>query len=248
MAQLVDNYMAYRILSLLMSPFSSTEAFRLGIIDAEGNLRVRPSQFTTAEQKNAYTYFHRVVFKLKQLLDKLPGGQSVVKNLIATYYLAREAYETKSPITESQLTKIVDLMNGGLILAEEQLVVEEFLQLLSEDGAGAGGGAAPAGGIANVTGHGVSTDIPVIRKKKRFGRFTVNDEVYNRFPEGKANFRKIASYLNMEDEGQQLIHKFAMKNPGSVIVLHNGKNKKVIRNGDRWTKRTVKQVNNNVVT
>lgn len=244
MAQVLGNYIAYRVLSMLVRPFVDTDAFKLGIIDAEGNVMIRPSHFTTVEQKNAYTYLHRVVFSLKRLLMKLPGGDSKLKSLIAALYLVKEAHQDRSMVTEQQLRYVVGLLEDGLVLAEEQLVVEEFL-LINEEGGAA------AGGIANVTGPGVSTDQPVIRarKPKRFGRFVVNNEVYNRFPEGKANFRKIASYLKMENEGEKMIHDFAMKNPGAVLILHNGKNKKVIRNGDRWSKtnRPVKQVNNEVV-
>lgn len=243
MAQVIDSYIAYRVLSMLYRPFVETDAFKLGIIDAEGNVLIRPSHFTTTEQKNAYTYLHRVVFSLKRLLNKLPGGDSKLKNLIAALYLVKEAHQDRSMVSEQQLRYVVGLMEDGLVLAEEQLIVEEFI-LINEE---VGGGATPA--IANTTGAGVSTDQPVIRKPKRFGRFVVNNEVYERFPEGKANFRKIASYLKLENEGEKMIHDFAMKNPNAVLVLHNGKNKKVIRNGDRWSKtnRPVKQVNNEVV-
>ena len=56
------------------------------------------------------------------------------------------------------------LMGSEAILAEESILVEKFIKDLEEDGAGGGGGAA-AGGIANVTGTMVSTDIPVPKKK-----------------------------------------------------------------------------------
>lgn len=235
MGQVIDNLIAYRVLSMLVKPFDQTEAFRLGIIDAQGKVLIKASDLKTQEQKAAYNYLTRLVFNLKRLINKLPGGDNKIKNLVAALLLIREAQDSRTIfVNEQRFNEVIGMLDDGYILAEEQLIVEEFL---SED--------APA----NATGAAVSTDQPVIRKPKRFGRFTVGDDVYNRFPEGKANFRKIASYLNMEDEGQQLIHKFAMKNPGAVIILHNGKNKKLIRNGDKWSKtnRPVKQVNNNVV-
>lgn len=235
MGQVIDNLIAYRVLSMLVKPFDQTEAFRLGIIDAQGKVLIKASDLKTQEQKAAYNYLTRLVFNLKRLINKLPGGDNKIKNLVAALLLIREAQDSRTIfVNEQRFNEVIGMLDDGYILAEEQLIVEEFLY---ED--------APA----NATGAAVSTDQPVVRKPKRFGRFTVGDDVYNRFPEGKANFRKIASYLNMEDEGQQLIHKFAMKNPGAVIILHNGKNKKLIRNGDKWSKtnRPVKQVNNNVV-
>lgn len=241
MTAVVDNLIAYRILSMLVKPFVETDAYKLGIIDDRGTNLIKSRDFKTSEQRNAYTYLHRLVFNLKKLLAKLPGGDSQLKNLVAAFFLVKECYESRSTsINESRLHEIVALLDQGVVLAEEQLVVEDFL--LVEDA------------VANVTGPGVSTDAPVIRRKpKRFARFTVNDDVYNRFGGGKAKFRKWSSYLNLENEGEKMIYDFARKNPNGVIILHNGKNTKAIRfnrnGGGSWSKikRPVKQVNNNVV-
>lgn len=248
MAYVLDNLIAYRVLSMLVKPFVETDAYKLGIIDDQGKNLIPSRKFTSSEQKDAYSYLHRLVFNLKKLLNKLPGGDSKMKNLVAAFFLLREAYEKKSvQIDEQELEQLIAMLDEGVTLAEEELIVEDFMMLM-EDGEGGG---APA----NVTGAAVSTDIPVIRKRKprRFARFVVNDDVYKRFSNGKAKFRKWAEYLNLEDEGQQQIYKFAKKNPNGVIILHNGKESKAIRfnrkGGGSWSKvkRTTKQVNNNVV-
>lgn len=242
MGQVIDNLIAYRVLSMLVKPFDETEAFKQGIIDAQGRILIKASELKTQEQKAAYNYLTRLVFNLKRLINKLPGGESKLKNLVAAFFLIREAMESrKINISEDRFDEIVNLVNEGYVFAEEQLIVEDFL--LVED--------APA----NATGAAVSTDIPVIKRKpKRFARFTVNDDIYNRFSNGKAKFRKWASYLNLEDEGQKMIYDFARKNPNGVIILHNGKNQKAIRfnrtGGGNWSKikRQTRQVNNAVVT
>ena len=237
MAQMIDNLIAYRVLSMLVKPFVETDAYKLGIIDATGKNLIRARDFTKVDQKNAYTYLHRLVFNLKKLLNKLPGGESKLKNIVAAFFLIKESYANHSvTIDEHKLAHLVKLLDEGVILAHEQLIVEDFL--LSEDAtapAGGGGGMPTASGfgIANTTGSKVSTDEPVIRKRKRFARFTVNDEVFNKFGDGKTKYRKWAQYLNMEDEGQSQIYKYAKENPSSVIILHNGKDEKALRN---WTK------------
>lgn len=246
MTAVVDNLIAYRVLSMLVKPFVETDAYKLGIIDEKGANLIKSRDLKTTEQKEAYTYLHRLVFNLKKLLAKLPGGDSQLKNLVAALFLVKESYPNRSvTVDEGKLLQLIEMMNNGIILAEEQLIVEDFL--LVEDGA-------VGGGVANVTGPGVSTDSPVIRRKaKRFARFTVNDDLYNRFGNGKAKFRKWSSYLNLENEGEKMIYDFARKNPNGVIILHNGKNTKAIRfnrnGGGSWSKlkRPVKQVNNNVV-
>ena len=228
MSQVIDNLIAYRVLSMLVKPFKDTDAYKLGIIDDKGNNLIKSRDFTKQEQKDAYNYLTRLVFNLKKLLNKLPGGESKTKNLIAALFLIKEAHNKRlSQIDESRLSFILDLMEDGICLAEEQLIVEDFL--LVED--------VPT----NATGPAVSTDQPVIRKKpRRFARFIVNDEVYNKFTKGKAKFRKWSHYLNMEDEGQKEIYKFAKRHHNGVIILHNGKDTKSIRfnrrGGGNWSK------------
>ena len=231
MNQVIDNLIAYRVLSMLVKPFKDTEAYRLGIIDDKGTNLIKSRDFTSQEQKNAYNYLTRLVFNLKKLLNKLPGGESKTKNLIAAFFLIKEAYNKRSTqIEESRLHRVLSLLDQGVCLAEEQLVVEDFL-LVEDEG----------GGIANVTGPGVSTDQPVVRKKpRRFARFVVNDEVYNKFSNGKAKFRKWSNYLNLEDDGQKEIYNFAKRHHNGVIILHNGKDTKSIRfnrrGGGNWSK------------
>lgn len=241
MADIVDNLIAYRVLSMLVKPFTETDAYRLGIIDATGRNLIRAKDLKTAEQKNAYTYLHRLVFNLKKMLNQLPGGDAKFKNLVAAMVLVRESYARRTvSVDEGRLFEVLEQLDRGMILVEDHLLVEDFL--IAEDA------------VANVTGPGVSTDAPVIRRKqRRFAHFTVNDDVYGRFSNGKAKFRKWSSYLNLENDGERTIYEFARKNPNGVIVLHNGKNSKAIRfnrkGGGSWskTKRPVKQINNDVV-
>lgn len=218
MSALVDNLIAYRFLSLLVRPFPETQAFKLGIIDDKGTNLIKSRNFTTQEQRNAYNYLTRLVFNLKKLINKLPGGESKLKNVVAALFLLKEAYQSKTiHVNEDDLMRVVKLLDEGVVFVEEQLIVEEFVLL--ED--------APT----NATGAAVSTDQPVIRKRtpKRFARFVVNDDVFRRFGDGKVKFRRWSEYLNLEDDGQKQIYNFAKRNPNGVIVLQNGKETKSIR-------------------
>lgn len=227
MSPVVDNLIAYRILYLLVTPFVESEAYKLGIIDDKGKNLIKSKDFTTTDQKKAYTYLHRLVFNLKKLLIKLPGGDSKLKNIVAAFFLVKEAYQAKkSTITESELQSIVNLLDDGVILCEEFLTVRDFL--LAEE--------APV----NSTGPMVSTDQPVIKRKRKFAKFIVNDSIYNKFSNGKAKFRKWSQYLDLQNEGEKMIYDFAKKNPNGVIILHTGKQSKAIRfnrrGGGKWSK------------
>lgn len=167
MANVVDNLIALRILHALVTPFEKTEAFKRGVIDAEGNVIVKVKN-RSPQQKDAYDMLDRLVFSLKRLIGKLPGGKSQVASLAAAYYLVKEAYVNKTSIKQEQVDTMFKIINEGITLAEEEITVEDFLKIY-EEGEGAG---APSGGttIANKVGAGVSTDIPTIRlgvKKKK---------------------------------------------------------------------------------
>jgi hypothetical protein len=95
-SRIVDNLLAYRILSLLVRPFKETEAFKLGIVDENGKILKKASTLQTTQERDAYNYLTRLVFNLKRILMKLPGGENRLKSIIAAFYLVKECYEKKS--------------------------------------------------------------------------------------------------------------------------------------------------------
>jgi len=85
-----DLFYAFRFLKLLVTPFEKTEAFKLEIIDKDGKVLKKAAERTTPEEKAAYTVFHRLVFNIKRLLGKVPGGKSVVGRYGAALFLIKE--------------------------------------------------------------------------------------------------------------------------------------------------------------
>ena len=155
MSRTIDNVIAFRILFMLVTPFDATDAFRLGIIDANGTALKKIRNLTTTEEKDAYTSLHRLVFSLKKLLAKVPGGKSKLASLVAAYWLVKESYTNGTKINESTLMQSIELIESKKItLVEEQLTIEKFISLI-EDGA-----------IANTTGSATSTDQAAIKKNK----------------------------------------------------------------------------------
>jgi hypothetical protein len=128
---------------MLVTPFVDTKAYKLGIIDEKGKNLKKSSTLKTTEEKDAYTYLHRLVFNMKKIIGKLPGGDSKLKNIIAALFLVKEKY-----------LRILDKVNSGVIMVEEEILVKKFLENpISEEG------------VANVTGAGVATDTPAPLKK-----------------------------------------------------------------------------------
>jgi hypothetical protein len=152
MSQLVDNVIAFRILSMLVKDFKDTQAFKLGIIDETGTVLKKSSQLKGSE-RDAYTYLHRLVFNMKRIINRLPGGESRLKSLVSALFLVKEYYESNARTTALMEDRFNSIMNLDLTLVEEQILVEKYIKDMEED--------APA----NATGAMVSTDQPVIKKK-----------------------------------------------------------------------------------
>ena len=51
----MDLLYLYQFIKRLTTPFDKTEAFKLGIIDKDGNVLRKRKTLSTAEEKNAYT-------------------------------------------------------------------------------------------------------------------------------------------------------------------------------------------------
>ena len=152
---MIDNLIAFRILYMLVTSFDKTDAFKLGIIDAEGTPLKKIKDLKTSEEKDAYDMLDRLVFSLKRLLGKVPGGKSKLASLAAAYWLVKESYETQEVVTQEQLNSLVDLIESNQIVLKEQSDIQGYLSL-TEDGA-----------IANVAGAATATDKPVVKLNKK---------------------------------------------------------------------------------
>lgn len=164
--KLVDNLITLRILFMLVQPFKESKAYATGVIDELGNVLVKSADRTQI-QKESYGPLDRMVYTLKRLLAKLPGGDTKLKSIIAGFWLIKESYENGRAISEERLDAVITAMNGGVILVEEEFIVKQSLLKLQEDGEVV----IPIGdGAANTTGDAVSTDVPKPLLKKKILR------------------------------------------------------------------------------
>ena len=92
MGRAIDLFVTYRFLKLLTTPFEKTDAYKLGIIDENGN-RIRKKKSTkpavelsTTQVKNAYTILHKLVFNIKKIFAKVPGLRTKVGTYACTLF------------------------------------------------------------------------------------------------------------------------------------------------------------------
>ena len=86
----IDAFITFRFLKLLVTPFNKTEAYRLGIIDERGKVLRKYKSLERMEERQAYTILHRLVFNVKKLIEKVPGGKSRLASYAAALFLIKE--------------------------------------------------------------------------------------------------------------------------------------------------------------
>lgn len=155
MSKVIDNLIAFRIIYMLVTPFDQTDAFKYGIIDKDGNALKKTKDLKTSDEKESYNQLTKLVFSLKRILGKLPGGKTKLASIVAAYWLVKEAHKNKKTVTQQQLEEAIDLIeNNRITLVEEELDVMNTIQLIED-------------GIANAAGVAVSTDKPAVRLNKQ---------------------------------------------------------------------------------
>lgn len=188
MGRFVDSIIAYRILTLLVTPFENTEAFRRGIIDTKGKELKKMSDLKSVEDRDAYTLLHRLVYRIKRIIEKVPIDNKKIVSLAAAYSLIKEHLNNnKEPINlEEQYLKRLDTNLNEEVAYLETLMEKNkmftFKQFTEENGPVA---AAPANNAAATPGiAGLGKDVPISVKAQK--RYTSKNSKFM-FRRGKVN-------------------------------------------------------------
>lgn len=103
MGRAIDLFVTYRFIKLLVTPFEKTDAYKLGIIDENGNRvmpppkggvrQTKPASLNTTEEKNAYTILHKLVFNIKKIFAKVPGLRTKLGTYAAALFLLKDTFK-----------------------------------------------------------------------------------------------------------------------------------------------------------
>ena len=119
----LNLYFIYKFLRILTTPWESTDAFKLGIVDEKGKILKKHRKLKLDKEKEAYTLMHRLVWKLKRLMEKVPFGKSRLASYAAALWLIKEEksfYGNNEELQESFLSFLeTDWKNNALILREK---------------------------------------------------------------------------------------------------------------------------------
>lgn len=180
---IVDLFLVYSFIKRLATSFEDWPAYKLGIIDKDGNQLKRRRDLKTVEERAAFGVYDLMILKLKKLLAKVPGGQSKIASYAAALWLIKEHKEIESYADTLTEEDLMIKFNQYMDYTTESFDVNKKFEMMLEDGEG--GGIANSVGSGNIQGIGVGPKgEPGVPKKvqkkiqqngssvlKRFGTF-----------------------------------------------------------------------------
>jgi len=120
LGNIITSFTLYKFLDTLTTPFTQTQAYRLGIIDANGNL-LKPVDKLNNTEKAAYNEFYRLVYSLKRLLIKVPDPEirARLTNVSSAIKLIAEQCENIGGDSEEFYERAIRELKACRFLQEE---------------------------------------------------------------------------------------------------------------------------------
>ena len=219
LAGIGNIYFVYQFLKKLVTPFEKTKAFELGIIDEKGKILKRRRDLEGDEEKSAYNLSDTLIWNIKKLMGKIPGGKSRLASYAAALWLIKEqqdGYKITEEELELQFFDMFEKMYNN-DLEFDSSTLRKFENALIEDTPTTNMG---SGNIA-------TRGIPLLKKPpkglvmKRFGGidvFALDPTYFHKSRLGKKKYTRYSGYVG-EDEAGEYIRAFARKYPKKPIIV-----------------------------
>jgi hypothetical protein len=203
MAGVFNAFLAYKFIKILTADWDKQDAFKFGIIDANGAMLKKSGQLKSRSEKQSFTTFHKIIFNLKRILAKFPGGSSKIATYAAAMALLKENDEG---LKDSDVILMESLLIDYINLQEEK----NHNSILTEE-------------IANTASSG-ALSIPSAAEpwKPKFAGmrvFKVKPDAYSKFLKGKKKNSHWEPFLRREDASD--IREYIKRNPKKKIVLQD---------------------------
>jgi hypothetical protein len=202
MAGVFNAFLAYKFIKILTADWDKQDAFKFGIIDANGAMLKKSGQLKSRAEKQSFTTFHKIIFNLKRILAKFPGGSSKIATYAAAMALLKENDEG---LKDSDVILMESLLIDYINLQEEK----NHNSILTEEIANTASPAALAG----------YNEAPWKPKFAGMRVFKVKPDAYNKFLKGKKKNSHWEPFLRREDASD--IREYVKRNPKKKIVLQD---------------------------
>ncbi len=219
LAGIGNIYFVYQFLKKLVTPFNKTKAFELGIIDEKGKILKRRRDLEGDEEKSAYSLSDTLIWNIKKLMGKIPGGKSRIASYAAALYLIKEqqdGYKITEEELELQFFDMFERMYNN-DLEFDSRTLKKFEDVLIED--------TPTTNMGS--GNLATRGIPLMKKPpkglvmKKFGGidvFALDPTHFQKSRFGKKKYTRYSGYVG-EDEAGEYIRAFARKHPKKPIIV-----------------------------
>jgi hypothetical protein len=117
---IVDTLIVFRILKLLTTKWENQEAYKLGLIDKNGN-RIKDKKPETSEERNALSLLHRLVFNVKRIIQKVPFGKTAFASYAVALALLKEETNLNAQQADELCEKFYKMLKENDLLEPEQI-------------------------------------------------------------------------------------------------------------------------------
>jgi len=211
MSRFLDSIITFRIFQKLNQKWDETNAFKLGIIDANGKVLRKYSELKTTEEKDAYTLLDRLVFNIKRMLEIVPLGKTRVATLFTSIALLKEELMERG-VSENDIS-----------ILEEKL--DSILQPIMEDVAAnsVGDGSSTSTNVGVPLGGMVRRRNWVDRKEKIFNTqvFELSPEDWNKAFKGRQKGQKWSDFFPDDHPVGKEIKAYHSSYPKKPILVKN---------------------------
>jgi len=209
-------YFVYQFIKKLVTPFEKTKAFKLGIVDEKGKILKRRRDLLTVDEKEAYTLSDTLIWNIKKLMGKIPGGKSRLASYAAALYLIKEqsnGYNITEEELELQFFDYFEQIHNN-DSEFDPVTLRKLERVLEED--------APTTSVSGVANKEMPLGkLPKGLMMKRFAGydvFSVSPSMYPKSRLGKKKFDRYKRYVG-EDEAGEYIRCYARKYPKKPIIV-----------------------------
>jgi hypothetical protein len=123
---LTNAYISYRLINLLSKPFNRWNAYKLGIIDEDGEIVKEPE---TDKEKKSFSTFERIILKIKKIIVKLTGKSRAMAILTTIALIEnKQIYDD----LYTYISKSI-IHNDLIVEANMNECKNKFLDMLNED-------------------------------------------------------------------------------------------------------------------
>lgn len=119
----IKNAICFQMLLMLCTPFEQFPAYKAGVIDQNGKYLI-PRNKRSTQQNKTVSYLDRLIINVKKIINKLPGGQNKLKNIVSAMVLVKQSYDNNvcpQNITKQSFDNVMDSFNTGQTRYQEMI-------------------------------------------------------------------------------------------------------------------------------